>query len=213
MTFSIRQGDPLALLLYIVQLEPFLWFLGHLLPGLSISNIIEKILGYVDDVDALGDDMRDLLVIDDLCRRFEGMSGAILNRYRKLAVLGLGSWAGRQDWPLPWLHSPPVLKVFGVTFSTSLLDTITASCIRGAVAAINFWAGRFLPTLRLKRDALEVFVFSKLWFLAQILPLPSGVAQRITSVAGAFLWRGHLERLAWQELHSRVDRFSFFCEF
>ena len=100
-TFSIRQGDPLALLLYIVQLEPFLWLLGCFLPGLSIGDIIEKILGYVDDVNALGDDMRDLLVIDDLCRRFEGMSGAILNRYRKSAVLGLGSWAGRQDWPLP----------------------------------------------------------------------------------------------------------------
>jgi hypothetical protein len=48
-----------------------------------------------------------------------------------------------------------------------------------------------------------VFVFSKLWYLAQILPLPQSVATRATSLAGAFLWSGHMERLAWQELHHK----------
>jgi hypothetical protein len=41
-----------------------------------------------------------------------------------------------------------------------------------------------------------------LWYLAQILPLPQGVAAKATSLAGAFLWGGHGERLAWQELHN-----------
>jgi hypothetical protein len=38
--------------------------------------------------------------------------------------------------------------------------------------------------------------------MAQILPLPQAVANKATSIAGSFLWAGHLERLAWQELHN-----------
>ena len=81
---------------------------------------------------------------------------------------------------------------------------VTASwttCTRGVTAALNFWASRHILTLRLRRDALETFALSKLCYLSQILPMPSQVAQQLTMAAWAFLWRGHFERLAWQELH------------
>ncbi len=44
-----------------------------------------------------------------------------------------------------------------------------------------------------------------LWYLAQILPLPHAVAAKATSLAGSFLWLGHMERLAWQELHGKKE--------
>jgi hypothetical protein len=62
---------------------------------------------------------------------------------------------------------------------------------------------RGVPFLNERREVLETFIFSKLWYLAQILLLPQGVAAKATSLKGAFLWRGHGERLAWQELHNR----------
>ena len=111
-TFSIRQGDPLAMLIYIIQLELFLWTLHRALPGLDVAGIVELALAYVDDVDVLGDNDKDITMVDGICRLFERMSGAILNRNRKSAILGFSSWAGQQDWPLPWLHAPPALKVF-----------------------------------------------------------------------------------------------------
>ncbi len=46
--------------------------------------------------------------------------------------------------------------------------------------------------LRERRDVLEMLIFSKMWFLAQILPLPQGVASSATSLAGAFLWGGQV---------------------
>ena len=202
--FSVRQGDPLAALLFNIQMEPFLSVLHRLLPGLPVGDILELVEAYMDDVDAMGERLEDIIAIDGVTRRFEALSGQILNRNRKSAILGLGAWAGRQDWPLPWLHAPPTLKVFGVTLAPTLEATMAASwaaCTRGVTAALNFWASRRIPTLRLRRDALETFALSKLWYLCQILPMPSQVAQQLTTAAGAFLWRGHLERLAWQELH------------
>ena len=161
--FSVRQGDPLAALLFIIQIEPFLRVLCRLLPGLTVGEVKEMVEAYMDDVDAVGEKLADLILIDKVTERFEAVSGQILNRNRKSAVLGLGTWAGRQDWPLPWLHAPPTLKVFGVTFGPSLAASITASwaaCQKGVQNAMNLWSGKRLPTLRLRRDALETFIFS-----------------------------------------------------
>jgi hypothetical protein len=152
----------------------------------------------------LGDQDSDFPIIDTICHRFEVMSGQILNRNRKSAVLSLGTWAGRQDWPLDWLSAPPTLKVFSVTFGPTLEATIEASwaaTAKAATAAINMWVSHRLPTLTMKKIALETFVFPKLWYLAQILPLPTPVAQKLAAAAGNFLWKGCLERLAWSELH------------
>jgi hypothetical protein len=77
------------------------------------------------------------------------------------------------------MHPLYKLKVFGVTYATSLKATITASwdaCVKGVLATISFWTNRHLTTLHLKRYALEAVAFSKTWYLAQILPLPTGVA-------------------------------------
>ena len=125
--FSVRQGDPLAALLFNIQMEPFLSVLHRLLPGLPVGDILELVEAYMDDVDAMGERLEDIIAIDGVTRRFEALSGQILNRNRKSAILGLGAWAGRQDWPLPWLHAPPTLKVFGVTLAPTLEATMAAS--------------------------------------------------------------------------------------
>ena len=45
-TFSIRQGDPLAMLIYIIHLEPFLWTLHRALQGLDVAGIVELALAF-----------------------------------------------------------------------------------------------------------------------------------------------------------------------
>jgi Reverse transcriptase (RNA-dependent DNA polymerase) len=102
-TFSLRQGDPLAMLLYIIQLHPLIVQLRRILAGLSVGNIRESALGYVDDVHALSSSLEDLPKIDEIVADFEAVSGALLNRNRKSVIVGLGSWAGRHEWPLPWI--------------------------------------------------------------------------------------------------------------
>jgi len=67
--FSIRQGDPLAALLFIIYLEPFLVRLEAVLSGLRVANIREA---YMDNVQALGDDLQDILRVDPNLPRFRG---------------------------------------------------------------------------------------------------------------------------------------------
>jgi hypothetical protein len=72
-------GRPLAALLFIIYLEPFLVRLEAVLSGLLVANIREASFAYVDDVQALGDDLQDILRVDSACRDFEAASGALLN--------------------------------------------------------------------------------------------------------------------------------------
>ena len=40
--FSIRQGDPLSMLLYIIYIEPLLLKINKLNKGLCVSNLVQK---------------------------------------------------------------------------------------------------------------------------------------------------------------------------
>ena len=69
---------------------------------------------------------------------------------------------------------------------------------------LNLWKGRDLPTLTLLKQALEVYTLSKVWYAAQIVPLPRQLVGRLQAAAGSLLWRGRLERLKWDELENPV---------
>ncbi len=90
----------MSALLFVIYLEPFLVRLEAVLTGLRVANMREASFGFMDDVQVLGDDLQDFVRVDLACRDFEAASGAPLNRNRKTAIINLGSWASRQDWPL-----------------------------------------------------------------------------------------------------------------
>lgn len=134
----------------------------------------EFVLAYLDDVDGLGDHDNLILFIDMLWECYEAVTRAILNQNRK--KLSSLAWAHRQEWPLPWIASPPHLNIYKVAFAMSSEVTVSVS-----------WAPP-LPD-----------------FFGPALQMPAGIAQCITTMAGAFLLRDHLERLAWQELHGTLE--------
>jgi hypothetical protein len=59
------------------------------LPGVAFLDFKERVEAYVDDVVVVGEDEDDLLIILIICRQFEMISGAILNKTHKTAILGL----------------------------------------------------------------------------------------------------------------------------
>ena len=204
-TFSFRQGDPLAQILYILQEEPLLIKMQAATHGLRFGGIREASLGYVDDVAVLSNKEEDLVTVDTLVADFEAASGAILNRNKKSVILGLGSWEGRQEWPLLWLKASETVKLYGVHFTADYSSSLQLSwehTIEGLEATLRLWASRALPFLAQRVQILHTYAFSKLWYLAQILPLPSFLAKRIIRAASNFLWKGRLERLAWSELEA-----------
>ena len=48
--FSIRQGDPIAMLLYIIYVEPLLIALEKRMAGLKVAGIGKSLEAYCDDI-------------------------------------------------------------------------------------------------------------------------------------------------------------------
>jgi hypothetical protein len=163
----------------VLDLEPFLVWLEAVLSGLRVANIREASFGYMDDVQILGDDLQDIVRVDLACRDFEAASGALLNRNRKTTIIGLGSWAGRQDWPLQWILASTSVEVLGFTISPVFSNTVQLSwdsVLSGMERTLQSWRTWRLETLQQRVQVLEVFVLSKAWYIAHLLPLATSPA-------------------------------------
>ena len=70
--------------LYTLQQDPILRLLRKTLAGLTITNFKQTDKSYCDDVQILSGDVRDLVKFDNVMKKFESTSGAILSRTSNL---------------------------------------------------------------------------------------------------------------------------------
>ena len=176
LSFSFRQGDPISMILYLIYIEPLLVMLGKRLQGLQFPNFREIDDDYCDDIEILVEKEEDLLVADEIFRKFESFSGAKVNRSTKSKILGLGGFQDRQVWPLPWLKVQKSLKIFGIQIYPSyaqILESNWTDLLQKFRGKRNL---RSLDTFQQRVDVLQIFGTSKLWYLSQVLPLPSQFA-------------------------------------
>ena len=213
--FSIRQGDPLSMILYIIFIEPFLLHLERNLEGLSLkgvpssvtsaSLISQVIEAFCDDVNIITEKLQDLEKVDEIVCKFEELSGAILSRNFKCKILGLGGWRRKEDWPLDYVRTEQELKLFGIFFRnsyTSMLKRNWDFRFEKFSNSIQTWSSRCLPTLSSKIEVLKLFALSRVYYVASVLPVKNSVVKRFETVIGKFIWKngGWLLRVALQEL-------------
>ena len=79
-TFSFRQGDPIAMDLYTLVQEPFLRVMRSSLSGITITNFKQLDKDYCDDTQFISEDLLDLVKFDEVMQKFEASSRAILSR-------------------------------------------------------------------------------------------------------------------------------------
>ncbi len=201
--FSIRQGDPIAMPLYTIYMEPLLVNLEAECKGIRIGDSAELDEPYADDVEVLVDDDKDFVKVNQMFEKFESLSGAVLSRSEKSKVMGFGCWRERVLWPLPWLKCVKQMKVYGFEILPSYAETLDKNWkaavqnIRKAVLSFDL---RSLNTINQRVDVLNIFVLPKLWYKCAVLPLPADTARQVESIMIKFLWRGKLEKISLIEL-------------
>ena len=210
-SFSFRQGDCIAGDLYCIVQEPLLRMLRKMLEGIKISNFKQKDTDYMDDTQIMSSDPQDLVVFNQVMVKFEAQSGAILSRDKKTKILGLGSWQGRTEWPaeVSWIKSVSQLKVLGFVFCPKYSETLKCSwenVFRGFQKTLYSWESRLLFTLQQRVFTVNTFALSKLWYTAQVLPLPIATARKFESVVSSFVFRGRHERLKLSEVQNPPSR-------
>ena len=158
-SFSIRQGDPVAMILFILYIEPFLLYLEKTLSGLHISGI-----PWVSFYGIFTDTVEDFEKIDHAVVKFEALSGAILSRNRKCKILGLGGWRMRRNWPLAYLQADEEIKIFGIYVRDSYRSMVKRNWdyrFDKFQNCVLSWSSKFLPSLRVRVEVLNIFALSR----------------------------------------------------
>ena len=200
----LRQGDNFAMPIFLINIEPLFLEIEKATKGIQIGIIEEKDEPFVDDCSVVSSELSDLTKINLIFNDFEKISGTILHRTKKCKIMGIGRWAGREEWPLPFLETCKQIKIFGIQFCPTVNQTIKKSwqdCVENIKKCILTWSNRMLPNLSQRAFLLKVFALSKIWYLAQVLPMPNNILREIEQKIQSFLWLGRLERLSLEELH------------
>ena len=226
---SVRQGDCLAMCLFILYMEPLLcmirrsvkgvffkgerfhrtWLQGHWKEWDNAERcVFTKDTDYVDDVNICIQDEIDLIKVDEIFLKFEDMSGAILNRDFKTKIMGIGDWRGKDRWVLPWIKTVPSLKIFGIIFHPTYQEILEDNWEKTVLEfdkCLLAWKTRSLESIFQKVELLKTFAIPKLCYKALLLPLPGKVAQKLEEKMRSFIWRGKLEKPATAEMFNPVE--------
>ena len=194
------------MILFVIYVEPLSLKLQEVLPGFNLCAPLrlqphsKPVVGantdqenYVDDLDGILNSEADFLIVDNVVRMLEGLSGAILNRDFKSKVLGLGAWKGRTIWPLSWLKSVEQIKIFGIIFHpdpSQLLHLNWDDQFKKVSGTLNSWGNRALDSLSERSEVISTFALSRIWYRAQVLPMTPGWASKFEGLLSNFLWRG-----------------------
>jgi hypothetical protein len=193
---GVRQGCPLSMVLFSMCLQPFLCRLKRGLAGLKVGSGREvmPIYAYADDVTLLVTDPSDFAVIQEAVDVYGRASGAKIN-IRKSHVLPLAGWAHVD--PHLGMDLCMEIRVLGVRYGCTVRKSIELSW-GNAVQRVKQNAGlsyhRHL-CLAHRIQFVSVYLFAKLWFLAQILPPPRALLARLETVANWFIWHGAIFRV------------------
>ena len=199
---SLRQGDNIAMPLFIIKMEPLLLNLNRNLKGTNIGLQPVKDSAYVDDMQIVSRHLEDITTADNICRKFEGVCGMVLSR-QKTQIMGFGTLKNNNEWPIPWAQTKQEIKAYGITFKPSIKETVKASwskCTETVRKCIHTWQSRTINTLSQRTFIAQTYALSKLWYLGQVLPINEKNVLEIERECRRFLWKGRLEHLPWEEL-------------
>ena len=123
LTFSNRQGNPIAMILFLLYVDISLLCPDNVTTVVSLAahqvrdvqatevvGVVERCEGYVDNLQAVCRSFVDITNVDFLIRRFEPLSRAILNRSTKYKLMCLGEWRGGTQLPLALVESVESLR-------------------------------------------------------------------------------------------------------
>ena len=158
-TFSFRQGYCIAGDFYCLNQETLLRMLQNRLVGLYVGNFFQKDTSYLDDIEVLSGDERDLVTFNSGMMMYKAQSGAMLSRGKKSKFMGLSQWQVREDWPqeVSWLQTVKKMKILGFMVCPLYQDTLENTwdmVFRGVQENISSWGRRALSTLQKRANVL-----------------------------------------------------------
>jgi len=192
---GIRQGCPLSGMLYSLAIEPLLRQLGKKFDGLLIENqkVKPRFSAYADDITVFIKNKRDVIVLEDVLKKYENASLAKVN-WEKSKGFILGNWSEEEPPVLPggvkW--GKEGLKILGIYLgSDNYIKKNWEGMYDKMCERLSRWTW-ILPQLSFRGRVLVAnnLAASALWHKLNVLNPPDEVVQLLQKKINDFFWSG-----------------------
>ena len=197
---SVRQGCPLAMLLFSVAKRPLVAELHRTLTGSPVRPNLPpfKVTNYVDDTQVVlihEENQQDYKALKHALIRFSSASGLQVN-WQKSKTLLLGKWDNPPQYEFSVVQQT---RILGIQFSaqTLSLPALNWPAITNAAMAVLDASKYRQLTLEERVWYVGTYALSKLWYAAKVVaPLAKNLT-RVRVLVSNFLWAGRVVKLPY----------------
>uniref|UniRef100_A0A182R3Y0 Reverse transcriptase domain-containing protein n=1 Tax=Anopheles funestus TaxID=62324 RepID=A0A182R3Y0_ANOFN len=193
---SVRQGDPLSMLLFNIYLNPLLEKIVK-----SCKNEHECINAYADDISLIATCKQTVEDVKNHFLMFEKEAGAKIN-LKKTQATDIGYITTNNTINVPWLKTSISIKLLGVKFLNSIrlmAKNNWRDAIRKCAQLIWINKSRSLNLIQ-KVIVCNTFILSKIWYIASIFPPQKQQMKTITRMITSFIWNRRPIKVAIDQL-------------
>lgn len=194
---SVRQGCPLSMALFCLYIEPLIRMIYSNVDGCLIGNYFVRIIAYADDINILIRNNHEFDRVLELVNYFSIYAKIRMNLV-KSQFLRLNNCRSGPHM----IQEVNNLKILGVNLYQSLEQTVEqnyTNLINNLKYAVSLHSRRRLNLLQ-KVFILNVYILSKLWYVAQIFPPANKHIAEIRRLINRFLWKGYFYTVAKNEV-------------
>jgi len=204
---SIRQGCPLSALLYTLVAEPLGLAINNekQIKGIVLENeeVHQKIYQYADDTTLFLKDFKSIDKAMLILGKYCGGTGAKVNN-DKTEYMRMGKV--ERQWNFKKQKNE--LKILGIILGRDEIrtrDLVWEEIIGKMEKRLNFWKHR---QLYIKGTVLVLnFLFlSKMWYILNVVSLPTWVYKRIKTFTFNFMWDGKPAKIAYDTIIGEVKK-------
>lgn len=202
---SVRQGDPIAMHLFVIYLHPLLEKLIGVCDG-----ELDLVIAYADDVTIITCDLEKIEEVRVIFEDYGLVSGSKLN-LTKTTSIDIGDTAQiarRNQNTHSWLKVDRTVKILGIEFQNNQRAMVSENwkkIILGMTRLLNLYRGRIL-SVRQKVIICNTFISSKIWFSSSVLNITNENIAKITSQLRFFIWGSYHPRVAIAQLALPICR-------
>ena len=201
-TRSIRQGCPIAPMLYILQAEPLAASIrnnpnikGIKLPTRTGDFIETKLNMFADDTQLFNKSEESIEETFKTLKLYENASGAKMNMDKTVGMY-LGKWRNKKPKfnKIKWSKRP--VKALGVLHGYGVdLDQIWLEKINKIKSCMEVWKSRDL-TFTGKVLIIKSFVLSVIGYEIEMRGIPDIYEKQINNIIWSFIWDGKTNQIA-----------------
>ena len=198
---SIRQGCPIAPMLYILQAEPLASSIrqNSEIKGIKLPEIFNekkevKLNMFADDTQLFNKTEESIEKTFEILEIYEKASGSKINLNKTVGVY-LGRWKNKQPKfkKIKWTKEP--IKALGVIHGHKIdLNEIWLKKIQKIKSCLEIWKSRDL-TYKGRVLILKSLIISQIGFEIEMRGIPDNFKKEINQLMWSFIWEGKNDQI------------------